>query len=204
MILWGEAPRERWGRMIARITDPARVKFTAAPPIAPQGETLNPLDDVVLANTFYSHFVQCALIAAGRADLMLDLVRRRYGPMLERGATTLWESFEPTASLCHGFSATPTFQLVAGILGLNPSSDGFASLAIAPLTSGVALHEATLATVRGEIKAWLEEGGDGRLTMTAALPNDLPFNFIIPSGYRLTQGPLSGCGGKQVWHMNKE
>jgi alpha-L-rhamnosidase len=204
MILWGEVPRERWCRMIARITDPARVKFTAAPPIAPQGETLDPVEDVVLANTFFSHFVQCALIAAGRADLVLNLVRRRYGPMLARGATTLWESFEPTASLCHGFSATPTFQLVAGVIGLTPSADGFASLAIAPLPSGVTLHEATLATVRGEIKARLEEGDDGTLAMTAELPDDLPFNVIIPAGYRVTEGALSGCGGKQCWQMKKE
>ena len=46
--------------------DSQRLTFTAAPPIAPHGETLEPEDGVVLANTFYSHFVYDALARHGR------------------------------------------------------------------------------------------------------------------------------------------
>ena len=61
---------QRWASIVARITDPARLTFTAAPPIAPHGETLDPESGVVLANTFYSHFVYRALCKAGRFDLV--------------------------------------------------------------------------------------------------------------------------------------
>ena len=118
MILWDIAPRERWASMVERITDPARLVFTAAPPIVPSGEPFDARDDVVLANTFYSHFVYRALASAGRFDRALALMRERYGRMLARGATTLWESFDPTASLCHGFSATPVYQLSTEVLGV--------------------------------------------------------------------------------------
>ncbi len=203
MILWGGAPRDRWPRMIARITDPARVTFTAAPPIAPSGETLDEQEGVVLANTFYGHFVQCALIAAGRGDLVLDLVRRRYGPMLARGATTLWESFEPTASLCHGFSATPTYQLTTGILGLSPAADGFARLRVAPLVGLVDGIAATLDTVRGAITARLASDGDAwRLAL--AIPAGMEFEVHAPAGWRLADGPVEGTGGAHAWRFVAE
>ena len=59
-------------------------------------------------------------------------MRERFGPMLARGATTLWESFEPTASLCHGFSASPTYQLSRRVLGVAPAAPGFAEIALRP------------------------------------------------------------------------
>jgi hypothetical protein len=84
--------------MIEWITDAKRLRFTKAPGILPRGETLVAETDCVLANTFYSHFVYAALAKAGRFDAVLAGVRDRYGRMLARGATTLWESFDPTGS----------------------------------------------------------------------------------------------------------
>lgn len=184
MILWGAAPADRWSRMIERITDPDRLAFTAAPPVVPQGEKLDPQEGVVLANTFYSHFVQEALIKAGRADLVLALVRRRYGPMLARGAKTLWESFDPTASLCHGFSATPTYQLSAGICGLSPAADGFSSLRFAPDLTDLEHAATTIETVRGTIDVRLvrtKEGFDAVLTTPAGMPVETQ----APTGFKV-------------------
>ena len=118
ITLWGEADGQRLARALDRITDSRRLTFTAGPPIAPKGETLDPEEGVVLANTFYSHFVYEALGGQGRFDDALRLMRERFGPMLDKGATTLWESFAPTASLCHGFSASPTHQLSRRMLGV--------------------------------------------------------------------------------------
>src|SRR5262249_4164298 len=97
LILWEVAPADRWESMIAYITDPSRMVFTAAPPIAPSSEPFDAHHDVVRTNTFYSHFLYRALCRAGGFERALSLMRAHYGRMLERGATTLWESFEPTA-----------------------------------------------------------------------------------------------------------
>ena len=121
IALWGAASPERLASALGRMSDSNRLTFTAGPPIAPRGETLDEEEGVVLANTFYSHFVYDAL---GRNDRLADalrLMRERFGPMLDRGATTLWESFAPTASLCHGFSASPTYQLSRRVLGIAPA-----------------------------------------------------------------------------------
>ncbi len=160
MILWGDAPAERWPSMIERITDPARLTFTAAPPIAPHGDPLDLEHGVVLANTFYSHFVYAALAKAGHVDRMLAMMRNRYGPMLDAGAVTLWESFAPTASLCHGFSASPTYQLITHVLGISPALPGFARLQFAPDLGGLKRAEGRIATVAGPVTVTLAAHGD--------------------------------------------
>src|SRR4029077_488663 len=97
----------------------------------------------------------------GRFSEALRLMRERYGPMLARGANTLWESFEPPASLCHGFSATPTYQLSRRILGVAPAAPGFASIALSPDLAGLDHADGIVPTPRGDVEAWLERAGDG-------------------------------------------
>ena len=141
----------RWQRIVERITDPARLTFTAGPPVAPAGETLDEREGVVLANTFYSHFVFSALAKARRADLALGLMRQKLGPMLDAGADTLWESLGPTASLCHGFSASPTYQLVHAVAGLQPTAPGARVLRLSPQLAHLERNETTLPILCGDV-----------------------------------------------------
>ena len=161
IALWTDAPAGRIPSALNRITDSNRLTFTPAPPIAPTGDALEPEEGVVLANTFYSHFVYAALARHGRVGEALRLMRERYGPMLARGATTLWESFEPTASLCHGFSATPTFQLSRHVLGVAPVAPGFASVTLSPDLADLDHAEGLVPTPRGDVEARLERTADG-------------------------------------------
>ena len=185
-ILWDVAPTERWPQIVARITDPERLTFTAAPPIAPHGETLDPESGVVLANTFYSHFVYRALCRAGRFDLVLRLIRERYGPMLARGATTLWESFEPTASLCHGFSTTPVYQLSTEVLGVYPLQPGFTRFRVAVQPADLEWARGVVPTVRGDVEvAWERRGKE--LAIEVSVPEGSEAMIVAPSGYRLAE-----------------
>jgi hypothetical protein len=161
MALWGAAPDDRAARALSRISDSARLTFTAAPPIVPKGPRLDSEDGVVLANTFYSHFVYEALASRGRLPAALRLMRERFGPMLDRGATTLWESFEPTASLCHGFSASPTYQLSRRVLGVFPAEPGFAGIGVAPDLAGLDHAEGVVPTPHGDVHVRLQRDGDG-------------------------------------------
>jgi alpha-L-rhamnosidase len=187
MILWDIAPRRRWRAMIARITDPARLVFTAAPPIVPHGEPFDAEKDVVLANTFFSHFVYRALCKAGRFDQVLALIRERYGRMLARGATTLWESFDPTASLCHGFSTTPVYQLSTEVLGIYPLDTGFTRFRIAPQPADLSYARGTFATVRGDVGvAWQHEAE--RISLKATVPEGTQAELVAPAGYQVASG----------------
>ena len=183
LILWDVAPRERWASMVERITDPARLVFTAAPPIVPSGAPFDAADKVVLANTFFSHFVYRALCRAGRFDLVLALMRERYGRMLARGATTLWESYDPTASLCHGFSATPVYQLSTEVLGVQPIAPGFTRFRICPQLGDLSTARGVFPTVHGDIDVGWTRDAHG-LAVTITVPENTAGEFVPPDGYQ--------------------
>jgi alpha-L-rhamnosidase len=181
IALWGDAPEGRVAQSLERITSSNRLTFTPAPPIAPTGQTLDPEEGVVLANTFYSHFVYEALARHGRLEDVLRLMRERYGPMLARGATTLWESFEPTASLCHGFSATPTYQLSRRVLGVGPAAPGFARVALSPDLAGLDHASGVVPTPHGDVEAEVTRDGDG-----------LVARYRIPTGCEIEPAAAPG------------
>jgi alpha-L-rhamnosidase len=151
----------------------------------------------VLANTFYSHFVYDALARHGRLGEALRLMRERYGPMLARGATTLWESFEPTASLCHGFSATPTYQLSRRVLGVAPAAPGFASVALSPDLAGLDHAEGIVPSPHGDVEARLERDGAG-FVARYRLPGGLTARVAPPPGLALVAAPGSLQGEIEV------
>jgi hypothetical protein len=198
LILWDIAPRERWASMVERITDPERLVFTAAPPIAPSGEPFDPETDVVLANTFYSHFVYRALAKAGCFDRALALIRQRYGRMLERGATTLWESFDPTASLCHGFSTTPVYQLSTEVLGVYPLEPGFARFRLAPRPADLQHVRGVFPTVHGDVHVAWQRESDG-IVLDVDIPDGTRAEVVAPAGYGLVGAVASlGAGRHRV------
>jgi hypothetical protein len=188
IALWADAPEGRVRESLARIAESQRLTFTAAPPIAPTGATLEPEDGVALANTFYSHFVYEALARHGGFSNALRLMRERYGPMLARGATTLWESFEPTASLCHGFSATPTYQLSRRVLGVAPAAPGFAEIELAPDLADLDHAEGVVPTPRGDVEARLERTKDGFVARYRT-PNGVAARAAPPPGLAIVDWP---------------
>lgn len=161
MALWTDSPPLRVKRALDRITESHRLTFTAAKPIAPFGDKLDPENGVVVANTFYAHFVYEALCKHGRLQDALRMMRERFGPMLNRGATTLWESFEPSASLCHGFSASATYQLSRRILGVSSVQAGFAAIEFAPDLADLEFARGIVPTCRGDIEVALQRNSGG-------------------------------------------
>lgn len=139
-LLFDLALPERVENVLAAITDRSRLRLTDAPPIAVGNGPFDDAHDIVRANSFFSHFVYDAIARAGRADWVFDEIRKQYGPMLASGATTLWESFEPVASLCHGFSATPVYQLSRHMLGITPAEPGYRAFRVT--NAGAAAGEA--------------------------------------------------------------
>jgi alpha-L-rhamnosidase len=184
MALWANVPESQLQTALARITDSARLTFTAAPPIANTGDVLDPEDGVVLANTFYSHFVYEALAKHGRLNDAIALMRARFGPMLARGATTLWESFEPTASLCHAFSASPTWQLSRHVLGVHPLSPGYGTIGVCPDLAGLTHASGVFPTPKGDVRVSLVANELG-FNATIVVPVGMSVSVVAPSRFAL-------------------
>ena len=131
-LAYGIVPQERQARTVAYITDPARVKLTAAMPQLYEAPSFDEATDVVLAQPFCAHHLHRGLAQAGRSDLLLANIRERWGAMVDTGSTTIWELWSPLASQCHAWSTTPTFDLSTYVLGVTPLADGFRRVQIAP------------------------------------------------------------------------
>jgi alpha-L-rhamnosidase len=184
IALWTDPPPERIRRALDRITESHRLTFTAARPIAPRGDTLDPEHGVVVANTFYAHFVYEALCKHGRLKDALRMMRERFGPMLRRGATTLWESFEPSASLCHGFSASPTYQLSRHVLGVAPAEPGFAAVDFSPDLADLEFARGVFPTIVGDIEVELVRN-DGGFEARVRAPEHVRVHVKAAKGYTL-------------------
>ena len=91
--------------------------------------------------TPYFNFFQLDVLAEhGRLDWVMEYIRTYWGGMLDRGAVTFWEEFDPTVtgseqydmygdkfgkSLCHAWAASPVYLLARYFVGLRRIGDGF-------------------------------------------------------------------------------
>jgi hypothetical protein len=131
--------------------------------------------------------------AAGLGDGYLG----ELGPwrdMIARGLTTFAERQEPTRSDCHAWSASPVYELLATVCGVEPGSPGFKTVRIEPhlgplqRAAGVVPHPA------GPIRVELTREGRG-LHGLVTLPDGVSGEFIW-NGHKIPLRP-----GAQDLHL---
>jgi hypothetical protein len=179
-IAYGIAPKERWGRIFATILDESRLVMTATGmfPVSHKAE-FDEERHVVLAQPFFMHHVHRALVRAGRYEDLLRNIRRRWGAMLEAGATTIWELWQPLASQCHAWATTPTFDLSTEVLGVAPLEPGFSRLRIAPQPVDLEWARGVFPTVRGDVAVAWQKSSDG-FRLSTTIPDDSTAEIILP------------------------
>ncbi len=144
-IISGLAPADRWAGIIERITDTDRLVVRSwigsetggydAQKVRDQAEGIQRIDwdaerEIVLAEPFFAYAVHDAVAKAGRADLLVDLIRR-WDQFLTDGYDTFGECWG-WGTPVHGWSCTPTRDLVAYVLGITPAEPGYARVRVAP------------------------------------------------------------------------
>ncbi|MCB9452336.1 MAG: family 78 glycoside hydrolase catalytic domain [Anaerolineaceae bacterium] len=172
-IAFGVAPVERWPRMLDAIMDESRLVLTRTGEEIPDLVPFNEEQQIVMAQPFYGHHLHRALAQAGRVTALLDHIRRRWGALVAAGDDTFpetWQISELT-SLCHGWSATPTFDLSTEVLGITPLTPGFTRFRVAPQPAGLTWARGTFPTPHGAIAVdW--RIADGAFTLTLTVPED--------------------------------
>lgn len=117
------------GNMISRATFLQPVQGEGILP-SPENPDWDTETMVVAAQPFYRYVVHDALAALGAADRIAGLCREWLG-LLETGPTAFREVWEG-GSLAHGWSATPTRDLVVYTLGVTPGEPGYGTVRVAP------------------------------------------------------------------------
>ena len=88
------------------------------------------------------------------ADLIVDRCRR-WAVALERCATS-WTETWFGGTISHGWSSTPTRDLVQRVLGVTPAEPGFTVADIAPALGDLARAEGSVPTTHGSINVRVE------------------------------------------------
>ncbi|THF77975.1 alpha-L-rhamnosidase-related protein [Cohnella fermenti] len=150
-----------------------------------------------IRGAFFYHIVLETLFAHGYAEAAVRIIRDYWGAMLDRGATTWWETFDPAlpfpttpspymghtptylqdaipVSLSHGWGASPTYLLSREVLGVHLSDEGAEDVVLRPIAAeGLDWAEGVIPTKRGEIRVRWERGTDGTVRYQASLPKGL-------------------------------
>jgi alpha-L-rhamnosidase len=152
---------------------------------------------VRIGSPFAGLYLYEALEKIGMEDRIIKEIYRNYLPMLEAGATTVWESFPsgttgsngfPTRSHCHAWSSAPSYFLNRIVLGVVPTAPGGKSVRISPHLCGLSWARGTVATVRGPISvSWRLKD-----------EKTLDINYNAPAGTQVEFVKNSSLEGKDV------
>ena len=109
----------------------------------------------------------------GRLDIVWEAIHSYWGGMLERGATTFWEQFDPSVegvaqyamygdpfgkSLCHAWAASPIYLLGRYFLGVRPLEPGYKRYDAAPRTEFFKLLHCVVPIQGGSVRIDYEDG----------------------------------------------
>ena len=144
-------------------------------------------DTVQKITTPYMHFYELdALCHIGLIKDVVDEMDSYWGGMLDEGATSFWETYDPTEddhfamygrpfgrSLCHCWGAGPLYLTGRYLLGVQPTAPGYTSYEIKPCLGGLEWMEGDVPTPLGLVKVKMNReevtvigcGGEGKLIL---------------------------------------
>ncbi len=108
-----------------------------------------------------------ALCKIGERDYVLNEIRSYWGGMLDEGATSFWEFYDPAEkgnekyamygrpfgkSLCHAWGAGPLYLLGRYFAGLEPAEPGYATFRMKPYMGDLDWLECTLPAGDGKVE----------------------------------------------------
>lgn len=162
---------------------------------------------------WYDFYLSDALAAHGERARSLAFVRSIWGEMLDRGATTFWEVYEPrwprgrehstaswglNTSLCHGWSSGVTPYCARWVLGVRPAAPGFAEATLDPYLGDLAWARGRVPTPHGPIEV---EWRAAQVAEAANAPGvSIRGRIVIPAGVTgvLSDGRRLGPGTHEV------
>ena len=146
---------------------------------------------------YYGSYLLSAMAALGHRQEALDWMRAYWGSMLDAGATSFWEAWDPAwagpdphahlqaddkvgyyASLSHGWSSGPAAWLIEQILGLTPLAPGYRHIQIRPDLAGLTWAQGAIATPQGAVRV---EAATQHIAIH--LPAGITAEVLLPAGH---------------------
>ena len=152
-----------------------------------------PTDPVI--SPYFNTYLLDALSLLNHQPQALDWLRTYWGGMLAEGATTFWEAYDLRwpktnphlslqadgtsgffVSLAHGWSSGPTAWLSENVLGVTPTSPGYATASIAPQLLGLDWARGAVPTPHGPISVVIDKSSGLTLDLPASVAATVTWN----------------------------
>ncbi|MDR1103326.1 MAG: glycoside hydrolase family 78 protein [Tannerella sp.] len=140
-------------------------------------EKLNADTSLIQATFYYRFYLFRALRKTGGAERYTAMLQPWYD-MLRTGLTTFAENPEPTRSDCHAWSASPNYDLLATVCGVEPAEPGFKSVRIEPHLGHLKSVRGQVPHPKGTIKVELKKTETG-IAGSVSLPEGLQGVFVF-------------------------
>jgi hypothetical protein len=130
---------------------------------------------------YFRFYLLRAMKEVGLGDQYVSMLQP-WHEMLARGLTTFAERPDPTRSDCHAWSASPLYEFLATVCGVEPGSPGFKTVRIEPHMGYLKHVEGVVPHPAGEIKVALTRVGigiQGEITLPPGLGGEFLWQGIV-------------------------
>jgi hypothetical protein len=133
--------------------------------------------DLTQCTFYFRYYFVRTLKKVGLGDRYIEMLQP-WRDMLKIGLTTFAENPEPTRSDCHAWSASPNYDLLATVCGIEPAEPGFKSVRIEPHLGSLTWVEGKMPHPLGQITVHLERDGKTGIKGSITLPPGLTGKFF--------------------------
>jgi len=133
--------------------------------------------NLIQPTMYFRFYLTQALKTAGLADKYLETLDL-WREMLNLGLTTFAERPDPTRSDCHAWSASPNYDFLATVAGIEPASPGFKTVKIEPYLGELQFINVKMPHPAGTILFSLKRTENNGIEGEINLPEDLSGIFI--------------------------
>jgi hypothetical protein len=137
---------------------------------------LNSEPGLTQCTQYFRFYLLRAMKTVGLGDQYVSMLQP-WHDMLARGLTTFAERPDPTRSDCHAWSASPLYEFLATVCGVEPASPGFRTVRIEPHLGYLTHVQGTVPHPAGDIKVAFTRMGKG-IEGEVTLPPGLSGNFL--------------------------
>jgi len=153
----------------------------------------------LIISPYYNYYVIRAMAETGHREEALRWIRQYWGGMLQEGATSFWEAYDPSwykedfhsslqsdnrsgyfVSLAHGWSSGPTAWLMEEVLGIQPTGPGFSTVDIRPDLVDLKWAKGAEPTPNGPLKVDARKNDAGKVTVSIDLPAGTSARVSVP------------------------
>jgi alpha-L-rhamnosidase len=184
--------------------------------------------NALIITPYYNYYVISAMAKMGHRAEALDWIRQYWGGMIDEGATSFWEGYDPSwykqdfhaalqaddstgyqASLAHGWSSGVTPWLMEQLIGIQPRGPGFSQVDIRPDLLDLAWAQGGEPTPRGMLKVEIRKENGYKTTVDlppgttarVSMPVTAPGAAITVNGAKQT-GEAAENGTRAIVVLN--